>query len=223
MQTFSGFPPGQVTSANIPEQVFIELVPAIDDLAELKLTLHALWRLGQQRGKVRYLRRADLVSDRVLLAGLGRAPAEALSGALARAVERGTLLQAETTVAGASETVYFANTPKGRAAVRAIEQGGWPDELESAARPNVFALYEANVGTLTPLIADELRAAEREYPAEWIEEAFREAVSLNKRSWKYIHAILERWRIEGRGAAKRTPEAERRRYVEGEYGEYIEH
>jgi len=223
MKTFSGFPSGKVSSASIPELVFTELVPAIDDLAELKLTLHVLWRLGQQRGQVRYLRRADLASDRVLLSGLGDAPAKALSGAVERAVERGTLLQVETTVAGTSETVYFANTPKGRAAVRAIESGDWPDELESAARPNIFALYEANIGVLAPLIADELREAEREYPAEWIEEAFREAVSLNKRSWKYIHAILKRWRTEGRGESKRTPEAERRRYVEGEYGEYIEH
>jgi len=223
MKIFSGFPPGKVSVASIPEPVFTELVPAIDDLAELKLTLHVLWRLGQQRGKVRYLRRADLASDRVLLSGLGRAPVEALSEALKRAVERGTLLRAETAVAGASETVYFANTPKGRAAVGAIEQGGWPDELESAARPNVFALYEANVGMLTPLISDELRAAEREYPAEWIEDAFREAVSLNKRSWRYIHAILERWRTEGRGDSRRSPETERRRYVEGEYGEYIKH
>ncbi|MEA3340740.1 MAG: DnaD domain protein [Chloroflexota bacterium] len=223
MQIFSGFPPGKVSSASIPEPVFTELVPAIDDLAELKLTLHALWRLGQQHGRVRYLCRADLASDRVLLAGLGRAPVEALSVALKRAVERGTLLGVETAVAGTSETVYFANTPKGRAAVEAIERGGWPDELASAARPNVFALYEANIGVLTPLIADELRAAEREYPAKWIEEAFRAAVSLNKRSWKYIHAILERWRTEGRGEGGRSPEAERRRYVEGEYGEYIEH
>ncbi len=223
MQIFSGFPSGQVSSASIPEPVFTELVPIIDDLAELKLTLHVLWRLGQQRGRVRYLRRADLVSDRVLLAGLGRAPVETLNETLRRVVERGTLLEAETTVAGADETVYFANTPKGRAAVEAIEQGGWPDELASAARPNVFALYEANVGMLTPLISDELRAAEREYPAEWIEDAFRQAVSLNKRSWKYIHAILERWRTEGRGDGRRSPEAERRRYVEGEYGAYIEH
>ena len=78
---------------------------------------------------------------------------------------------------------------------------------------------------LTPLIADELRQAEKEYPAEWIEDAFREAVSLNKRSWKYIRAILERWRVDGRGdeAGRRSDEAERLRYIEGEYGDYIEH
>jgi DNA replication protein len=222
MKTFSGFPPGKVRSVALPEPVFSDLVPLIDDLAELKLTLHVLWRLGQQHGKVRYLRRADLAADRTLLAGLGSSPAEALDAALTRAIERGTLLRAGTPE---DEEIYFANTPKGRAAIEAIARGEWPDELESAGRPNVFALYEQNISLLTPLIADELREAERTYPAEWIEEAFREAVSLNKRSWKYIRAILERWRTEGRGdeAGQRPGEADRRRYVEGEYGAYIEH
>jgi DNA replication protein len=225
MKTFSGFPPGKVHSVNIPEPVFTELIALIDDLAELKLTLHALWRLGQQREKVRYLRRADLAADQVLLAGLGDAPAEALDRALEQAVERGTLLRVEATVGDRSEELYFANTPKGRAALEAIARGEWPAELEPAGRPNVFTLYEQNVGLLTPLIADELREAEQTYPAEWIEEAFREAVALNKRNWRYIRAILERWRTEGRGdeTGRRPREADRRRYIEGEYGEYIEH
>jgi DNA replication protein len=225
MKTFSGFPPGKVRSVSVPEPIFTELAPIIDDLAEFKLTLHVIWRLGQQRGKARYLRRADLASDQVLLASLGDSPAEALDDALARAVQRGTLLQAQTSEGGTAEEIYFANTPKGRAAAEAIARGEWPDELEPAERPNVFALYEQNIGMLTPLIADELREAEQAYPAEWIEEAFREAVSLNKRNWKYVRAILERWRTEGRGdeTGRRPGEADRRRYIEGEYGEYIEH
>jgi DnaD/phage-associated family protein len=224
MKTFSGFPPGKVRSVSIPESAFAELIPLIDDLAELKLTLHALWRLGQQRERVRYLRRADLAADQVLLAGLGDAPAEALGRALEQAIERGTLLRVEARIEDRAEELYFANTPKGRAAVEAIARGEWPAELEPAERPNVFTLYEQNIGLLTPLIADELREAEQTYPAEWIEEALHEAVALNKRSWRYIRAILERWRTEGRGgaASQRPREAERRRYIEGEYGEYIE-
>ncbi len=218
MKTFSGFPPGKVRSASIPEPVFTELIPIVDDLAELKLTLHVLWRLGQQRAKVRYLRRADLAADQVLLSGLGDAPAEMLSAALERAVERGTLLLAQATIGETSEELCFANTARGRAAVEALARGEWPDELESAARPNVFTLYEQNIGLLTPLIADELREAEQAYPADWIEEAFREAVSLNKRSWRYIRAILQHWRTEGRGekTSRRTSEADRRRYSKWE-------
>jgi DNA replication protein len=65
-------------------------------------------------------------------------------------------------------------------------------------RPNIFVLYEQNIGLLSPLIADELKDAAEQYPPEWIEAAFREAVQQNKRKWSYISAILRRWETEGR-------------------------
>ncbi|HLH63770.1 MAG TPA: DnaD domain protein [Ktedonobacteraceae bacterium] len=67
-------------------------------------------------------------------------------------------------------------------------------------RPNIFVLYEQNIGLLSPLIADELQDAADHYPADWIEAAFREAVQHNKRKWSYIRAILRRWETEGRQA-----------------------
>jgi DnaD/phage-associated family protein len=69
---------------------------------------------------------------------------------------------------------------------------------EGTAAPNIFTLYEENIGTITPLMADHLQEAEERYPADWIREAFREAVELNKRNWRYIAAILRRWEAEGR-------------------------
>lgn len=230
MKAFSGFPAGKVRGVRIPESAFTELVPLIDDLDELKVTLHLLYRLGQQQGRVRYVRHRDLLADRLLLNGLGLdrddglRSAGALEAALARAVERGTFLRAEVEADGQPETVYFANSPRGRAALEALRRGEpLPESL--ASRPNIFALYEQNVGLLTPMMAEELKEAEQTYPADWIEAAFREAVALNKRSWKYIRAILERWRSEGRKDEKagRDREGDRRRYIEGEYGEYIEH
>jgi DnaD/phage-associated family protein len=225
MKTFSGFPSGRVRVVGIPASVFAELIPIIDDLAELKLTLHILWRLRQQRGKMRYLRFDDLASDDVLLSSLaeaseGKRPTAALRDALGRAVERGTLLRVEPPKARQSTALYFANTPKGRAAAQAISRGVQPEDVEVQGRPNVFTLYEQNIGMLTPLIAEELREAEQTYPASWIEEAFREAVSLNKRSWKYIHAILERWSTEGKDEDRsgRSAEADRRRYLEWNHG-----
>jgi DNA replication protein len=65
-------------------------------------------------------------------------------------------------------------------------------------RPNIFVLYEQNIGLLSPLIADELKDAADHFPMEWIETAFREAVQHNKRKWSYIRAILRRWETEGR-------------------------
>jgi DnaD/phage-associated family protein len=108
--------------------------------------------------------------------------------------------------------------------------GKWaPRQMGSAVqlqvqRPNIFVLYEQNIGPLTPLLAEELVEAEDTYPALWIEDAFREAVELNKRSWRYIQRILERWAAEGKtDETSRGSDGDRRRFIEGEYADYIEH
>jgi len=220
MKSFSGFPEGKVTHVRLPEPVFAELLPLIDDLDELKLTLHIFWLLSKQKGGTPYVRRSELASDKVLLAGLGDRPAEALGAAVDRAVRRGTLLALEVESDGASELVYYVNTPKGRAAAAEIAVGDLPEAQELPARPNVFTLYEENIGMLTPLLAEELREAEQIYAAAWIEEAVREAVTMNKRSWKYVRAILERWSREGRGEQtdRRSSKADRQRYLRWKTG-----
>src|SRR5581483_2462354 len=60
-------------------------------------------------------------------------------------------------------------------------------------RPNVYALYEQHLGPLTPLLAEQLRDAERMYPRAWIEGAILQAVHYNKRNWRYVQAILADW------------------------------
>ena len=91
-------------------------------------------------------------------------------------------------------------------------------------RPNIFKLYEENIGPLTPLISDTLHDAELAYPAEWIEDAFKIAVQANARSWRYVETILKRWKEKGRDDEhRRDSEKDSRSYVEGELGQFIEH
>ena len=76
---------------------------------------------------------------------------------------------------------------------------------------------EQNIGALTPLIADELLDAERNFPANWLKEAVRTAVENNARSWRYVLAILERWKREGKddhGKGRADTEKTRRRYLD---------
>lgn len=224
MRVFSGFPSG-MRAVRLPEPLFTDLLPLVDDLDELKLILHVLYRLGRQEGRARYVRHRELLDDRLLLSGLTEETGAAVEAALTRAVERGALLRAVVTLDGQPEAVYFANTPWGRAAFEAARRGEPLPEAAPAPRPSAFALYEENIGPLTPLIAEELKEAEELYPADWLLAAFREAVAHNKRSWKYIRAILERWRSEGRKdeTDRRDREGDGRRYIEGAYGEFIEH
>jgi DNA replication protein len=234
MKGFTGFPPGKTRLISLPEAVFSTLLPLIDNLAELKVTLHCYWRLSQGQGRVRFVRRQDLIMDSVLLDGLKgelvEDPVGLIDEGLERAVNRGTLLHVQAERDGEAENWYFANTPKGRATVGQIERGEWPDEMQAVprtevTRPNIFVLYEQNIGLLQPLIADELRQAQRDYPAEWIEEAFRLAAEANVRRWSYVRAILERWSTEGKsdGTSQRDSEADYRRYTKGKYADYIEY
>lgn len=63
--------------------------------------------------------------------------------------------------------------------------------------PEIFATYEKEIGPITPFIADELKAAEKEFPKEWIISAFQESARQNARSMKYVLAILRRWQVDG--------------------------
>jgi DNA replication protein len=239
MRGFAGFAAGKQPATAIPNLFFSDLLPLLDDLNELKVTLHLFWLIGRKQGALRYARLSELLKDERLLAGLTAEPAsgeEVLRAALERAIARGTLLHATVRRAETAEEWYMVNSPAGREVLGRLRDGDLDllvdlaEDLQlQVERPTIFVLYEQNIGMLTPMIAEELREAERRYPAAWIADAFREAVAGNKRSWKYVQAILERWRTEGRGSPRgkgdvpEDAEERKRRYVPEGYEDLIEH
>ena len=191
----------------LPEAFFSDLLPLIDDLAELKVTLFCMWAMQQREGRYRYLTHTDFTANEPFLAGLRAAcphqePEETLAAGLKRAIERGTLITAEITRSdGTPHTLYFMNTARGREAREAIAQGNWTDTAQVEIlppRPTIYRLYEQEIGALTPMIADELKDIEQNYLDEWIRDAVRVAVREQKRHIRYISAVLERWRKEGK-------------------------
>ena len=225
MTAFSGFPPGKNPYVPLPETFFTTLLPSIEDVGELKLTLHLFWLLSRKAGSPRCASDRELLGDPLLRRTLRRQgdprpPEERLRAALELAQARGTLLRVRVRIDGEVVGWYFFNTERSRLAVARLLRGEQSPEVlldvEEAAgqggalgytslalladQPNIFALYEQNVGLLLPLVAEELREANERYPRDWIEEAFRQAVQQNKRRWSYIRAILRRWESEGKGA-----------------------
>jgi len=216
MKTFRGFTE-QETFTQLPDGFFHHLLKEIKDTDELKVTTYFLWRIEHMDSPIRAMKKMDFdVKELGLSAG-------AIQSGLEKAVQRGSLL----TVMKDADVYFLLNSPRGRAAVQSIESGQWSPDVESAPveRPNVFKLYEENIGALTPLIADALKDAEDLYAGEWIADAIELAVKNNKRNWKYCEAILKRWKEEGRGEKqnRRDTEKDRRKYVEGEYSDFIEH
>jgi DNA replication protein len=229
--TFQGFSEEGTTQVRIPEQFFRHILLDIVNLNELKLTLYIFWRLEGMEGPFHYLRFSELMKDSQLVKSMVKDVEKAhtaVKTALNRAMKHGAILQADITENGGQDKIICLNSPRGRAAIAAIKRGEWRtiDRLSQAIEiytehPNIFQLYEANIGPLTPLMADALRDAEKTYQADWVEDAFRIAVEHNKRNWHYIEAILRRWQDGGRDDRKNqqdryNPEEARRKYREWE-------
>ncbi len=243
MAVFAGF--SKVKGETIlPNEFFDQLLPQMDDFSELKVFLHVLRRLEHQTGWPRVLSRMELLHDEQLTASLAavgdtRSLPELLDHALERASQRGCLLRLTVRDGEQSEEWFLLNTERGRAVLRELQLPGPQTSAlrqrlalsESArldmAKPNIFTLYEQNIGLLSRLLAEELMDAEATYPEAWIEDAFRKAVESNKRSWRYIKAILGRWAAEGRedGTVKRHPGEvyDPDHYLKGEFGHLFRH
>ena len=198
---------------SLPDTFFTKLVPKIQELAEFKVVLYAAYLILKKQEQPH----PDItgVTYKELKAVSCRLSAEideeTLRQALDSAVEHGTLLHSTLNINSEFEDVYSLPAPMYRS--------------RQPSTINIFALYEQNIGMITPIIAEELKEAQKLYPHEWVEEAFNEAVTLNKRSWKYIARILERWASEGKesGEYKRNiKKDDPDKYIKGKYGHLVQ-
>ena len=226
--SFAGFP-SRARATAIPKVFFTDIAPRLTEPGALAVAVFAFHLLSAKRGFPRYLSRPEFATDPGLhahLAALGD-PAALLDAGLQRAAESGVLLRMSAGRAGAHEWLYFLNTPADRRGMETAlrMRAGAPRTEDDGAPPperaSIFALYESLIGTMGPGIADELAEAERLYPAEWIDAAFREAAQQNARSWRYITRILERWAIEGPDHAQTHGDPAGGRYFAGKYGRIL--
>jgi DNA replication protein len=204
---------GKIDFISLPDSFFTRMMPKIQDLAELKIVLYVSYLI---------LRKQEHphpgitgVTDKELKSAICRLSAEldeeTLRQSMDLAIEHGTLLHTTLNINGVLEDIYSL-----------------PALMYRSPQPpavNIFALYEQNIGMITPMIAEELKEAEKLYPPQWIEEAFKEAVTLNKRSWKYIARILERWASEGKDSGEYRRDIKKNgsdKYVKGKYGHLVQ-
>ena len=197
----------------LPESLFTQAIPEIDDIAELKVILCFFYLLHHKQGHHEFITHGELLSYCIPVIGK-----QGFHSGLRSAMKRGVILSVGKDVNGRRENVYFANK-------EAIDRASHVIIPKQATQPlNIFALYEQNIGLITPLVAEELKEAVKVYPAQWIEEAFREAVNMNKRSWKYISRILERWASDGKDSGEYRQGIKKgsaNKYIKGRYGHLV--
>lgn len=225
---FTGFTTDKLVG--LPPELFSEVLPQIVLPSELKVTLHVFYRMSRQRGPApRRVSWDDLAADKTLRRSLRaisklRPPEELLAEGLDAALRRSSLLHVVLPGDGRSVNWYVVNTAANRLWAERVGLAGAalaPSPALPEDRPALITLYEQNIGLVTPLLLDELREAEERYPTHWIEDAIREAVRANARSWRYISKVLERWAANGRQHAQDRAERpiDIEKYTNGSYGD----
>jgi DnaD/phage-associated family protein len=148
------------------------------------------------------------LSIRKLAIGAGLTPRNAYNGA-EKAITRGLIVKS---VSPTNTTTWRAVVARDTARVRKGYSAVSPRKVQvpvkeiketikenedEAALATISKAYTSEIGILTPMIADELREASTAYPVQWTIDAIHEAATQNKRGWKYILAILTRWKAQG--------------------------
>ncbi|HNC08863.1 MAG TPA: hypothetical protein PLX14_09185, partial [Anaerolineales bacterium] len=111
MSSFPGFTSSE-TFTQVPDS-FIQMMNEIEDVAELKVTLYAIWRIEHLEGNFRGLGEGDFDE-----ATLGLNLKEIRRG-LGKALERGIMLKSEKE----ASIFYFLNSPRGRLSADAFAKG----------------------------------------------------------------------------------------------------
>jgi DnaD/phage-associated family protein len=90
------------------------------------------------------------------------------------------------------------NTARAQAPVQA-------QQVKAAAAPAVTTseyqavvkAYQNEIGMLTPMISEGIKAQMQQSPTEWVIRAIGIAAMRNNRRWAYVEGILRRWQTEG--------------------------
>ena len=236
-KTFDGFPDrAEVTP--LPNIFFTEVLPAISDINEIKTVMQVFFLLSRRKGYPRFVTFKELLNDSVINSTMYDQTDDIeaiLRKALDLAVQHKILLHISVNVGEEPDDIYFINNQTESNTIERIMCGTLqiPNirvrEKESKGanqQKDIYSLYEQNIGLLTPIIAEELQEAEQRYPAEWIQDAFKEALRANVPNWRYIHSILKRWGREGKKDGKYVGDYRRKRdpdkYIRGKYGHMVQ-
>lgn len=221
MPVFNGFTDTIKDGVTFPEIFFTRALPAMTSVDEVRVCSQFFRLLkGDADG---CLPASELLKEES--ACDPSMTQERISAALAQARDHGILLS----LVYHDEELFFLNTPRARSIQRANAKGVWRPGMASPAaanveRPNVFVLYEQNIGPLTPFLAQALEDAEADYSSAWVEEAIKIAIKKNVRNWNYVEAILRSWKEKGRNETdRRNTQENPRDYIEGDLANYIKH
>lgn len=109
-----------------------------------------------------------------------------------------TSVDQETKVTTAGDPSPLPAVEEGNQSGNDIKEKKETKKKEKESSATVFALYEANIGPLTPIIGDDLGDLLDTYGEEWTRQAIEVAAERNARNIRYIEATLKGCKAEGK-------------------------
>jgi len=219
----------------IPERFFSDVLPNITNILELKISLIILNEIASQQTEGSFLNHFDIenLEQLKLLETDGvQLSLELIESILEKLTQSNLIFSMKLHLeAEDSGEIYFLDDADGRKLSENFKLGivspnitGDNPERDIDKGITVFDLYEKNIGVIPgSQVAEELIEAEKTYPAQWLEDAFDEAVAQDVRRWAYIRAILASWSNGGRGNydGKTGGRNSESRYKSGKYGKVV--
>jgi DNA replication protein len=229
MKDFKGFS-GKTGNIQLPQEFFRAVLPELTDFDETRLVLILFWYLQNRDENEGYVLVEDLLAE-PLVRSVFDSDIDTVETRVRTALDRAAIDQLVLLGNKENKEFIFLNSPRGAALYKGLQSGEWQPDTEMGSslplpenRPNIFTLYEQNIGLITPLMAETLADAEKTYPSDWIEDAVKIAVERNARNWRFIDAILRSWKEKGRNEKDQRSAAEsRKRDSEGEFSDFIHH
>lgn len=223
--------PQQGDRLEIPERFFSEVLPSITNISELKTSLVILNEIGIRQKKdqcLSYSNIKELEQFASIETAENQTLVQLIDLTLRNLVQLGVVFSRSSEVGSADpEEIYFLDDLEGHTLSENLKFGIVSPNVtvDNPKRDTtIFDLYEKIIGIIPGAqIAQELMEAEKTYPAQWIEDAFDEAVAQDVRRWAYIRAILASWSNGGRGNydGKTGGRNSESRYQSGKYGKIV--
>ena len=191
----------------VPAQLFTEILPRLHNESQLRATLYTWYAIASKGSGQRYVYLSQLLTDPVLLSWFTHLGGKnGIQRGLDQSCREGIFLQLQI---GEDDKMLAPNDESGARLITDMKsesvahhnqsRDSSPEtNYERTVVSNVVEKYENEIGMLTPVIADMIAIAEQTYPTTWILEALDIAAQSNARSWKYVTAILARWKNEGK-------------------------
>lgn len=126
----------------------------------------------------------------------------------ARQAKRETTGTSDVPVRGTNQEQYVGRTTVGTSDVLNQSHSQNHLQIQEITRARIFELYEQTFGLITPTYVDDVKDAANEFPADWLEDAFKLTKDKGGRSWPYTRKILDGWQKNGRPATPSKPAAQ---------------